>query len=156
MPAKALDPTTRDLYDLDFFEWTVRNAELIRAGRWDQADLEHVAQEIQNRGASEQRALASHLRVLVKHLLKWKFQPARRSQSWRAAIIVQRSDLARLLKDMPSLRKLLPKELLEIYFTAVVKAAAETRLPEDTFPATCPFSVDQILEPTFFPTEPLP
>ena len=48
-----------ELYDLDFYEWTVRNAELLRSGRVSEADLEHIAEEIEDMGKRERRELLS-------------------------------------------------------------------------------------------------
>jgi hypothetical protein len=93
-----------DLYDRDFYEWTVRNAELLRSGRATEADLEHIAEEIEDMGKREQRELYSRLKVLIAHLLKWQVQPDRRGSSWESTILVQRRDLKRLLAQNPSLK----------------------------------------------------
>jgi hypothetical protein len=151
MKPSVLGPTAKDLYDRDFFEWTVRNAELLRAGRLQEADLEHIAEEIEDMGKSERRELRSRLRVLLSHLLKWKLQPGGRGRSWKATIDVQRDDLAYLLQQMPSLRRYLRGQLTEIYPVAIKGAIADTDLPDEVFPATCPFSLEQILEAEFFP-----
>jgi hypothetical protein len=41
--------------------------------------------------------------------------------------------------------------LEEEYRIARVKAADETGLPEDGFPASCPFTIESILDPGFWP-----
>ena len=151
MKPSVLGPPVQGLYDQDFFEWTVRNAELLRAGRLGEADLEHIAEEIEDRGKSERRELESRLRVLLSHLLKWKFQASGRGRSWRATIRVQRHDVSRLLRQMPSLRPYLRDQLAEVYPVAVEGAIAETDLPNEVFPPACPFSFDQILDADFFP-----
>jgi hypothetical protein len=88
MKASVLRQTAKDLYEQDFFEWTVQNAQLLRAGRLEEADLEHIAEEIEDMGRSERRELESRLSVLLSHLLKWRFQPSRRGRSWQATIRV--------------------------------------------------------------------
>src|SRR5713226_8402736 len=115
----------KDLYDRDFFEWTQCNAALLRAGRFDQADVEHIAEEIEDMGKSERHELENRLLVLLAHLLKWRLQPERRGRSWRATIRVQRNGLLRLLRKMPSLRPYLRDNLLELYRPAVDQAIAE-------------------------------
>ena len=85
-----------ELYDRDFYEWTRRNAELLRTGRASEADLEHIAEEIEDIGKRERRELLSRLSILIAHLMKWKVQPDRRSRSWELTINVQRKDLAKL------------------------------------------------------------
>ena len=68
------------LYDEDFFEWTRRNAELLRAGRLEQADIAHIAEEIEDMGKRDLRGLNSRVQVLLIHLLKWQLQPEKRSR----------------------------------------------------------------------------
>ncbi len=141
----------KDLYDRDFFEWTQCNAALLRAARFDQADIEHIAEEVEDMGKSERHELENRLRVLLAHLLKWQLQPERRGRSWRATIRVQRGELLRLLRHLPSLRRYLGDTLPETYRLAIDQAISETDLPDETFPETCPFPLEQILDEKFFP-----
>lgn len=141
----------KDLYDQDFVEWTARNAELLRAGRVQEADLEHIAEEIEDMGKSQRRAVESRLEVLLAHLLKWRFQPEQRSASWKATIKLQRSKIAKVLRENPSLRNAPAEELADAYTNAVIQAAGETGLPEDSFPPSCPFPLEQVMASGFFP-----
>jgi hypothetical protein len=145
MPAKST------LYDRDFYAWSNQQAALLRAGKLQQADLEHIAEEIESMGKTEKRELISRLTVLLLHLLKWRFQPAKRIASWEASIRVQRNRLADHLDDNPSLRPLAPSALAAAYRDAVLEAAAETGLPGSTFPKTCPWTFEQTLDAEFWP-----
>src|ERR1700733_7160074 len=93
-----------DLYETDFYEWTVRNAELLRSGRAGEADLTHIPEEIEDMGKRERRELLHRLSTLTAHLLKWQIQPGRRSRSWELTIRVQRKDLSKLVAENPSLQ----------------------------------------------------
>jgi len=143
--------TAKDLYDQDFFEWTRCNAALLRAGRFDQADVVHIAEEIEDMGKREGRELESRMSVLLMHLLKWQIQRERRGRSWRATIDVQRTEVRDLLSQMPSLKGRLAMGLRGTYVLAVKRVIAETDLPDEVFAAECPFSVDQILDENFYP-----
>jgi hypothetical protein len=145
--------SARDLYERDFFEWTRINADLLRAGRLAEADLHHIAEEIEDMGVSQRRELESRIRVLITHLLKWQFQPERRERStWKSTIRVQRLEVESLLRKMPSLKNLLAESVQEVYERAAVRAAAETRLPEERLPKTCPYTLHQIRDRDFFPS----
>ena len=144
-----MSPT--ELYETDFYEWTVRNAELLRCGRVNEADLKHIAEEIEDLGKRERRELLSRLKTLIAHLLKWKVQPDRRSLSWELTIRVQREDLARLLSENPSLRPYLASNLAEVYEDAMVDAMTESHHPESDFPSSSPFPLEAILDPGFLP-----
>ena len=138
-------------YDNDFYAWANEQAALLRAGRLGQADIEHIAQEIESMGRTEKRELVSRLRVLLLHLLKWRFQPAGRGSSWKASIRVQRLDLAEHLKDNPSLKTIVPQAIATAFEGAIIEAADETKLPEYAFPAVCPWSFDQLMDARFWP-----
>jgi hypothetical protein len=138
-------------YDADFFEWTLQTAELIRQGRLNEADLEHVAEEIADMGKRDRREVRSLFRVLLAHLLKWQLQPLQKSSSWKATILEQRAQLALVLDDSPSLRRIPANELEVVYKSAVDRAMAETGLAPGAFPAVCPFSIAEIVDRDFFP-----
>ncbi|TWB15419.1 uncharacterized protein DUF29 [Nitrospirillum amazonense] len=139
------------LYEQDFYAWANEQAALLRSGKLSAADIEHIAEEIESMGKAEKRELSKRLVVLLLHLLKWQFQPVRRGSSWEATIRVQRRDLAVHLQDNPSLTAKLPEAIQQAYGNALIMAADETGLPEATFPAECPWSFEQIMDPGFWP-----
>lgn len=140
-------------YDQDFYTWTVYNAELIRQGRLSEVDLENVAEEIESMGKSEKRELINRLAILMTHLLKWKFQANKRSQSWKYTIKAQRMEILRLLKQSPSLKYQVEASVSDAYEQSIVNAAGETSLDENVFPKACPFSLEQCLDHSFFPDD---
>ena len=139
------------LYDRDFFEWIHCNAPLLRAGRFDQADIEHIAEELEDMGKGERRGLESRVEVLLLHLLKWQLQPNRRSAGWRNTIKLQRMRIARRLKESPSLKPVLSANLAEAYQAGRLMALRETGLLEASFPSSCPFTLAQLLDSEFLP-----
>jgi hypothetical protein len=141
------------LYDTDFYTWTQTQAALLREGAVAELDLVNLAEEIESLGKSDRRALGSHLKNLVLHLLKWHYQPRGRQtgHSWQSSIINAQHDIAGLLEDSPSLRRELPGLLVRQYPTARLLASNETRLPLATFPDTCPWTAEQVLDNEFWP-----
>jgi hypothetical protein len=139
------------LYDQDFFAWANEQARLLRAGRLSEADIEHIAEEIESMGRAEKRELVNRLIVLLQHLLKWQFQPGHRGSCWEATISVQRHALERHLDDNPSLKSALPVAIEQAYRDAVIEAAGETGVPRKTFPVSCPWTFDQIMNEAFWP-----
>ena len=139
------------LYDRDFYAWSREQAELLRAGKLAEADIEHIAEEIDSMGRTEKRELISRLSVLLLHLLKWRHQPGKRGPSWEASISNQRDALADHLDDNPSLKPLLPQALASAYRSARRDAVAETGLAKSAFPETSPWPVDEVLDDEFWP-----
>jgi uncharacterized protein DUF29 len=92
------------LYEQDFYAWAMKNAELLRQGRISEVDAMHLAEELEDMGKSNRRALLSRLQVLITHLLKYQRQPHLRSRSWEMTIRNRRDVIHDLLQESPSLR----------------------------------------------------
>lgn len=140
-------------HDQDLYEWAKQNAQLIREGRLDEIDAENIADELEAMSNSERRELLNRLTKLVTHLLKWQYQPGRRSQSWINTIDEQRRQIEILLEDSPSLNRMLPEILVRAYQYARKDAAKETGLSSNIFPVECPYTIEQILQEGFLPEE---
>jgi len=138
-------------YENDIVAWANEQARLIRAGRFDLLDIEHIAEEIEDVGKSEQRELESRMAVLLAHLLKWQWQPERQGASWERTIREQRKRVMLELKGVPSLSGRLHdvQWLWGVWSDAVGQAAKETGLGD--FPEECPWTVAEILDPTWLP-----
>src|SRR3954449_8492657 len=98
------DQPTAAIYERDFHAWLMEQARHVRDGRWGAVDRGHLAEEIESLGREQFNKLESALRVLVLHLLKWDYQPAKRGRSWWASIGEQRLRLEDVLTDNPGLR----------------------------------------------------
>ena len=138
-------------YERDFYAWANEQAALLRAGRLNEADIAHIAEEIESMGKAEQRELVSRLTVLLLHLLKWRVQPGMRGSSWQATIKAPRRDLSRLLRDNPSLKAKLDEAMSDAYGDAIILAASETGLLEAELPSTCLWSFEQAMDADFWP-----
>ncbi len=145
------DGTNTTSYERDFYAWANEQAGLLRAGRLAEADIAHIAEEIETMGRSEKRELVSHLTVLLLHLLKWHYQPGLRSQSWRATSRIQRRDLTAHLDDNPSLKSVLSEAIVRAYGNVVIEAEAETGLAQTIFPAACPWGFERMMDGEFWP-----
>lgn len=147
------------LYRNDYSAWARRTADLLRGGRYLELDVEHLLEELSDMGRSERRELQSRLLVLLAHLLKWEYQQRLLSarwqefegRSWRSTIVEQRKQLAVLLRQTPGLKALIADAIAETYPDAVDLASRETGLPPETFPPSCPYPPDQLLDQDFLP-----
>jgi hypothetical protein len=146
-----MDINTQREYDRDFYSWTLHSAELLRHGKFSEVDIENVAEEIESMGKSDKRQLINRFALLISHLLKWQYQPERRGNSWKHTIKNQRLEVAELLKDSPSLKYEIDNQVGYAYEKALNMAIEETGLSENTFPKSCPFSLNESLNQDFFP-----
>lgn len=138
-------------YDGDVVAWANEQAALLRAGRFSELDIEHIADEVEDVGKSEQRELVSRMAILLAHLLKWKFQPEFRGNSWLYTIRTQRLLINKRLKKMPSLSSMLndPDWLEEMWIDGVEAAHKETGIED--FPETSIWTIDQVMDDNFLP-----
>jgi hypothetical protein len=133
-------------YWKDPYGWAMYQADLIRAGRLSEIDLENVAEEIESVGRSEFRSLKSNLAQILLHMLKWDHQAELRSRSWVVSISKHRYAYLSDLKENPSLTPRLEEAKTDAYAHALNMAEGETGLPLKTFPADCPYDWTAILE----------
>jgi hypothetical protein len=138
-------------YEKDFYAWAIENAELLRQKKFEEIDIEHIAEEIESMGKNDKRGIISHLRVLIAHLLKWQYQPEFRTNSWKSTIRNARYQIRALLEDSPSLKREIHLKLDRAYKDALNIASDETGMAEEAFPKHCTFSLEQCLHNEFFP-----
>jgi len=74
------------LYDQDYGLWAEQMADLLLAGRFGELDIENLVEEVRDLSKRERDRLLSSMRLIVQHLLKWDYQPHRRSRSWQITI----------------------------------------------------------------------
>jgi hypothetical protein len=137
-------------YDMDYAAWAFEQVALLRAGRLEDVDIAHIAEEIEDVGTAQYHSLNSRMRVLIEHLLKWRSQPGRRGDSWRTTIDNQREEIAALLEESPSLSRRLDDEewLSRVWKRAQRGAQRQTGID---MPAHWIWTVQQVLDVDFLP-----
>ncbi len=144
---------TKNLYNRDYYLWLSYNAQLIKDGKFSEIDAANLIEEIEDMGRSEKRTVKSNLIILLLHLLKYKYQPAKKTNSWKASIREHRRRLRDDFKVSPSLKRYFQEVFEESYQDSREQVADETGLPIDTFPTLCPFTVAQVLDSNYLPPE---
>lgn len=140
-----------ELYEQDFCLWAERTALLLKNGQFSALDLAHLIDEVEDMSSSQKRALLSNLRVLLLHLLKYRYQPEKRSSSWLSTIVEHRLRLEDALEESPSLTVYWEENFSRAYQKASRQAAVETGLPLETFPEQCPFNPADALNTAWLP-----
>jgi hypothetical protein len=138
-------------YKADFNLWIEQTAQLLHEHRWQEVDLEHLIEEVEGLGKSERRSIASQLTRLLLHLLKWQYQPPRRSDSWLDSITDSRTQIELVIQDSPSLKSYPIEQLEESYQRARRQAAKQTDMLISTFPEECPYSLELVLDEDWLP-----
>ena len=144
---------TQNTYEHDVIAWANEQAHLLRAGRFDALDIEHIADEIEDVGKSEKRELRIRMAVLLAHLLKWQHQSERRGNSWRRTLKTQREEILECLQETPSLKPDLEnaKWWEKTWADTLTLATKETGLSFEAFPEECPWTMAQVFDTEFWP-----
>ncbi|MGH6900225.1 MAG: DUF29 domain-containing protein [Geminicoccaceae bacterium] len=146
--ATRIKPTPEGLYQKDFYVWTRHQADLLRAGRFSDLDLEHLIEEVEDLGESLYRSARSRIRTIIEHLLKLEHSPAQDPRAaWRSTVLTQRDDLRDDLT--PTLRGRAAKALPELFEQVRKRADVSLRdhgepAAADALPDSCPYTLDQI------------
>ena len=136
-------------YEGDYYSWALEQAELLRSGRVGDADLQNVAEELTDLGREQFNKLVSAYRVLLLHMLKWDFQPKKRTSSWAISIAVQRDEATQVLADNPGLKSRVEEAIERAFRRARLEAASETGLKPSALPVAIPYTLDEMMARDF-------
>jgi hypothetical protein len=147
-------------YDDDFYAWTQHQAAVLRSLQVsdNRFDREHVAEEIEDLGKSERDAVRSQIRRIIGHLLKLDHSPAKAPRfDWMASMVEARAALGDKLSA--TLRRDAEAMLTRLYRDGRRQAELGLRsngeqMAAHELPATCPYTLDQILLEDWYPDRP--
>jgi hypothetical protein len=136
-----------NLYDDDILLWSQAQAAALRRRAANEIDWDNVAEEIEDVGKSQLRAVVSHLVLALLHDLKSEAWPASRDlPHWRAEARGHRDEARGA--DAPSMAQ--RKELaIERLWRAALRRMPETEdgLAPLPVPSECPATLAELLAP---------
>jgi hypothetical protein len=147
-------PANAIAYDADFVAWLEDQARHARRGEIEALDLDNIAEELDGMARSDRREIRNRLIVLLVDLLKYQLQSRRRTSGWLGTIGEQRSRIATVIDDSPSLRGYPASIIDHCYVEARSRTALETRLPDHVIQEQCPFRTEEVLAPRWLPGAP--
>jgi Domain of unknown function DUF29 len=146
-------PPASDLYEADFPLWAEHQAALLRARRFDELDLDNLIEEVEDLSRRERKSIESYVETILEHFMKLTFSPAERPRrGWLVTVDKQRAKLAREMTA--TLRNHLESELPALYTglrRPLARQLEKDHVPADALPAVCPYTLDQILDPDWYP-----
>jgi hypothetical protein len=140
--SKTID--LHELYEADETAWLEAMAHLVRDGQLAELDYPHLAKYLEDMACRDKREVESRLALLIAHVLKWQYQPEKRSSGWRVTMELQQQELTGLVES-GVLRNYAEEILAKAYANGVRQAVADTGLPAATFPADCSFTIESLL-----------
>ncbi len=143
----------KDLYSRDENLWYFENVKLIREGKLDLVDWEHIAEALEDMGKRDFREILSRLKILLIHLIKWMFQKDKRTKSWQQTIDEQRDELNSEFEFSKNEKNYAKENYKSTYQRAKKLASKETGLPLSTFPEEPPFTFEQAIDEDWMPKD---
>jgi hypothetical protein len=132
-----------DLYDDDILTWSEQQAELLRRRSANALDWDNLAEEIEDVGRSQLRAVESHLVQALLHDLKVAaWPPSRDVPHWRAKARGHRDDARAAFT--PSMAQRIDVSAL---YRRALRRMPETNdeQPPLPVPESCPQRLDDLL-----------
>ena len=150
-------------YETDYYAWAHEQATLLTEGRWNELDLDHLIEELEQMADSAPGELYNRLIILLAHLLKLQVAAAvlpgvyeRAQRGWTLSCAEQRRRLDRLRRRNPSLEPTLPDEMAEAYQVARLQCLAALGVDDSQVPDVCPWEQAQVLMDGWYPGETVP
>ena len=132
--------------DVDFAAWIAHQVAALKAGRFDELDIEDLSDEVESLAKRDFKKLRSALRIILQHMLKWDYQPERRGASWRRSINDARDRVWGELASSPGFRQRVTEAIDSAFPIARFKAWDETGVFKlEREPKVCPYSWDEIM-----------
>jgi len=138
-----------NLYETDFYRWTFEQAQFLELGKLEGLDLVNLAEEIISLGKQKQQEISNRLGILIGHILKWQYQPEKRTRIWQVTIQLQRAEIQDLLTDNPSLKSYIDMAIQRGFRSGLALVLSETPIKKKDLPAVCPYVFEQLLDTNF-------
>ncbi len=143
------------LYAFDFRLWAKETAQLLRERRFEDIDLKALIEEVEGLARADEHAIESQQERLIEHLLKLGYASGRlledNKRGWTLSVVNARLKIAQRIQRVPSLHHYPEDILTEAY--AVGRNEAGKTVDVELLPPECPWSVSELLDGDFFPTQ---
>ncbi|WP_257292750.1 DUF29 domain-containing protein [Endozoicomonas sp. ONNA1] len=157
-----------NLYHTDHHKWLTQQLALLANKEFDKLDLDNLLEELELSIDDKIRELKRRLRTLIAHLLKCDYQTTILKDAcnnhfvkkWLGTIKRTRIDIVDLFEKNHSLKNYVKETMVKAYQEAKEEAIdgmniharnAYTPLDDNSFPDTCPWSFEQIMETEWYP-----
>ncbi len=147
----TLAPSSISLYEQDYVEWLDVTLEQLQNRDLKHLDWKNLIEEVEALGSEQRHKVESYLIQLLKHLLLYQYWESEKlycAKDWLEEIDNSRNELEILLRS-----KTLSNYTFSILETAYQRARRSAKIKSDLniFPVTCPYSMEQILDSSWFP-----
>ena len=140
-----------NLYESDLNLWLEQTITQLKVGDLPNLDITNLIEELEGLAGRDRRELESRLERLLEHILKRCYVDLPDcDRGWVVTIMHQRSELRKILKQSPSLKRVFSDSFPESFSTAL--SIVRIEYIQTNFPNTWQFSqdIDAILSINFW------
>ena len=141
----------QSLYESDLNLWLEQTIAQLKVGDLPNLDITNLIEELEGLAGRDRRELESRLERLLEHILKSCYVDLPDcDRGWVVTILHQRSELRKILKQSPSLKRVFSDAFAESFSTAL--SIVRIEYIQTNFPNTWQFSqdIDAILSINFW------
>ena len=142
-------------HESDFLRWIEEQAALLRSGRFDEADIGNILEEIESMGKEQKVALQSLFRQIMIHLLKLEFSTATAPRiGWIEEISEFRDQAESRIEETPSLKHHAECLFSRAWMQARRSAAKFLQAygEQIDIPTECPYSFEEVMDNDYLPS----
>ena len=106
-PAIQQDGQTNDLYERDFYSWSMQQADALKRRDFNAVDWENVIEEIADLGKAQQHNWEAFCARVIEHMLKidyYREATEKVLEQWLQEILDFRQEMAELIDKNPGLK----------------------------------------------------
>ena len=143
----------KNLYEIDENLWLEETIKILKEKCFTELDLENLIGELESLGKKDKNRVSSFLEQIIRHLLLLQYgtrEQERNKNHWRAEILGFRTQLRKYLTT--NLHNYLANKLDLIYQDALGYVQEQTGFSVN-FPEECPYSLEKLLDKSWFPPE---
>ena len=141
----------QSLYESDLNLWLEQTIAQLKVGDLPNLDITNLIEELEGLAGRDRRELESRLERLLEHILKRCYVDLPDChRGWVVTILHQRSELRKILKQSPSLKRVFSDAFAESFSTAL--SIVRIEYIQTNFPNTWQFSqdIDAVLNANFW------
>ncbi len=148
------DNALRELYQTDDLAWYEMTLKIIQSRDLEKLDLESLTEVLEDLVRNTKRSGASFLEQIIRHLLLMEYWETEREYNyrhWGSEIVNFRNQLE--IDMTTNLYQYLEENIEKIYKRAVKYVVVKTGFKKDNFPSQCPYTLEQLINSDWLPSE---
>ncbi|ABW33250.1 DUF29 domain-containing protein [Acaryochloris marina] len=129
------------LYETDVVKWSLKQAKLLKARKFDLVDLENLIEEIEDVARRYKDVIEGQIENLLVLILTVKYKPQKQTKSWDKDVLTSQAEIHKWIEKEPSLHRHALSSFNFCYKYARIKVSILHQISLASIPEECPEDV---------------